>query len=182
MTEETTGVSGQETMPLATFKYIKHVKVTLGASSSSSSSSYWLSQKLNLSSFCSCLPNCSESHWNYLLCKNGSENNAVHLHFSFSFFFLRGFFHPLPFDSSLSLFTEAVGPWRGEQIKGIRYRLPVFFLNGCTCGTSGSKPDSLLSFFSPLFFNAPFSAAMATAACLAESFWRQWKKKRGGGG
>lgn len=48
----------------------------------------------------------------------------------------------------------------------------VFFLNGYTCGTSGSKPDSLLT-----FFYVPFSAAMATAACLAESFWRQWKKR-----
>lgn len=154
----------------ATFKNIKRVKVTLGASSSSSSlSSSSSSQKPNLSSFCSWLLTCSESHWNYLLCKNGSENNAVHLHFSF---FPVGIF-PLLFDSSL---TKVVSPWRGEQIKGIRYRLPVFFLNWCTCGTSGSKSDSLLS-----FFNAPFSAAMATAACLAKSFWRQWKKKRRGG-
>lgn len=36
-------------------------------------------------------------------------------------------------------------PWQAGQIKGIRYHL-VFFLNGYTCGTSGSKPDSLLTF------------------------------------
>lgn len=36
-------------------------------------------------------------------------------------------------------------PWQAGQIKGICYHL-VFVLNGYTCGTSGSKPDSLLTF------------------------------------
>lgn len=62
---------------------------------------------------------------------------------SFTFFCGDFSFH-FPLSSPL-LFTKSPVPWQAGQIKGICYHL-VFFLNGYTCGTSGSKPDSLLTF------------------------------------
>lgn len=65
------------------------------------------------------------------------ENNSVHLHLSAGIF-------PPPFSPLCPLLNLSV-PRQAVQIKGICYHL-VFFLNGYTCGTSGSRPDSLLTF------------------------------------
>lgn len=63
----------------------------------------------------------------------------------FIYICLQGFF-PLPFPLSAHCYLLNLSvPRQAVQIKGICYHL-VFFLNGYTCGTSGSRPDSLLTF------------------------------------
>ena len=91
-------------------------------------------------SFCSWCQNrlCTATYWNHLLFKNGSENN-VQFTFFCGDYFLRFFFLPLCY------LLSRLSPNEPGRLRGY-VTILVFFLNGYTCGTSGSKPDSLLTF------------------------------------
>lgn len=88
------------------------------------------------------------------------------------FLFLRGFF-PSSLPLGAAPFTESSVPSRGGQIKRMRYHLVFFFFSKWIHMWHIWVQAWLIT----LLFYARFAAAMATAACLAESFLRQWKKR-----
>lgn len=49
-----------------------------------------------------------------------------------------------------------------------------FFLNGYTCGTSGSKPDSLLTFLCSVL------CSHGNCSMFGRKLFKQWKKREGG--
>lgn len=124
--------------------------------------------EVKVKSWCACLPklNSAEQPPATTSCFEMDVKTTI-IYISFSTGIISCTFRPL----SPLLFSESSVSW---QIKGIRYHLGFF-----------SKwihmwhiwvQDWLITHF----FYVPFSAAMATAACLAESFWKQWKKRERG--
>ena len=117
-------------------------------------------------------------HWNHLLQKKKKKEREREK--KNIFIFLRGFISSAspPLQRLCYLPTRRLSPHRqARQIKGNMLPSCVFFLNGYTCGTSGSKPDSLLAFFF-FFFFFPFSPPLATAVCLTKKLLERMKKER----